>query len=102
MVNVYGVYGSGDGAAGAASPATGADIRLPRTEMVLTNVLVLDVSAQEGRSIHHAAQRPEGEKPVGRASAGTPPSHPPALPPHDPHRLPPTTPPPPPQPPPPP
>src|SRR3546814_5241311 len=72
MVNVYCVYGSGDGAAGAASPDTGADIRLPRTEMVLTNVLVLDVSAQEGRSIDNAAQTPEGETTVGRASDGAP------------------------------
>ena len=72
MVNVYGVYGSGDSAAGLATPDGGAEVRLPRTEMILTNVLVLDVSAQEGRSIDNAAQTPEGETTVGRAAQGAP------------------------------
>lgn len=71
-VNIYGLYGAGDGAAGAATPDSGAEARLPRTEMILTNVLVLDVSAQEGRSIDNAAQTPEGETTVGRAAQGAP------------------------------
>ena len=72
MVNVYGVYGAGDEAAGLATLDGGTEARLPRTEMILTNVLVLDVSAQEGRSIDNAAQTPEGEPTVGRASDGAP------------------------------
>ena len=72
MVNVYGVYGSGDSAAGLATPDGIAEVRLPRTEMILTNVLVLDVSAQEGRSIDNAAQTAEGETTVGRAAQGAP------------------------------
>lgn len=72
MVNVYGVYGSGDEAAGLATPDGGTEARLPRTEMILTNVLVLDVSAQEGRSIDNAAQTAEGETTVGRAAQGAP------------------------------
>ena len=72
-VNIYGVYGAGDGAAGLTTPeAVDGQARLPRTEMILTNVLVLDVSAQEGRSIDNAAQTPEGETTVGRAAQGAP------------------------------
>jgi Flp pilus assembly protein CpaB len=71
-VNIYGVYGTGDSAAGLSTPDAGGAARLPRTEMVLTNVLVLDVSAQEGRSIDNAAQRAEGETTVGRAAQGAP------------------------------
>jgi len=51
-VNVYGLYGTSDGAAGlttgAAAAAEGSPV--PRTELILTNVLVLDVSAQDPRS----------------------------------------------------
>lgn len=72
IVNIYGVYGQGDGAAGVASPETAAEVRLPRTEMILTNVLVLDVSDQEGRSTDNATQTPEGETTVGRAAQGDP------------------------------
>jgi Flp pilus assembly protein CpaB len=72
IVNIYGVYGQGDGAAGVATPDTGAEVRLPRTEMILTNVLVLDVSDQEGRSTDNATQTPEGETTVGRAAQGDP------------------------------
>lgn len=53
MVNVYGLYGASDEAAGLTTGAGGATadgVRLPRTELILTNVLVLDVSAQEARS----------------------------------------------------
>ncbi len=47
-VNVYGVYGGGStGDAGLV--ADGAPV--PRTELALTNVLVLDVSAQQGTSV---------------------------------------------------
>jgi Flp pilus assembly protein CpaB len=71
-VNLYGVLGSSDEAAGAATPDGGTEARLPRSEIVLTNVLVLDVSAQEGRSIDNAAQSAEGETTVGRAAQGAP------------------------------
>lgn len=72
MVNLYGVLGSTDSAAGVATPDGGTETRLPRTEMALTNVLVLDVSAQEGRSIDNAARSPEGETTVGRQAQGAP------------------------------
>jgi Flp pilus assembly protein CpaB len=71
-VNIYGVYGTGDEAAGLSTPDSGGEARLPRTEMVLTNVLVLDVSAQEGRSTDNATQTAEGEATVGRAAQGAP------------------------------
>ena len=71
-VNVYGVLGAADGAAGLATPDAGGDVRLPRTELILTNVLVLDVSDQEGRSTSSTAQTPEGETTVGRAADGAP------------------------------
>lgn len=55
-VNVYGVYGSSDEAAGLATPDAGLDpaARLPRTELILTNVRVLDVDDQEGASFQAA------------------------------------------------
>ena len=71
-VNLYGVLGTSDSAAGASTPDAGGETRLPRSEIVLTNVLVLDVSAQEGRSIDNAAQTPEGETTVGRQAQGAP------------------------------
>lgn len=56
-VNVYGVYGSSDQAAGLATPIGGAEAApLPRTELLLTNVRVLDVDAQEGASFQTAEQ----------------------------------------------
>ena len=76
-INIYGLYGEGDGAGGlAAGPeaATSDGVRLPRTELMLTNVLVLDVSAQEGRSTEPVAQE-AGTTPtttVGRAATGSP------------------------------
>ncbi len=70
-VNVYGVLGTTDSAAGLATPDAGGDTRLPRTEMILTNVLVLDVSDQEGRSTT-ATTTPEGQTTVGRAADGAP------------------------------
>lgn len=57
-VNVYGVYGTSDQAAGLGTPVTGAEAApLPRTELILTNVRVLDVDAQEGASFQAAEQR---------------------------------------------
>lgn len=51
-VNVYGLFGQSDDAAGLATPPPGdASPRLPRTELILTNVVVLDVSAQQGTSV---------------------------------------------------
>ncbi len=56
IVNVYGVFGSGDGAGGVATPPPGDDSpRLPRTELIITNVRVLDVSAQQATSAGAAA-----------------------------------------------
>ncbi len=64
-VNVYGVFGSSDDAAGLATPPPGdATARLPRTELILTNVMVLDVSSQQGTSVSSANQQ-EGQT-VGR------------------------------------
>ncbi|HEU5083713.1 MAG TPA: RcpC/CpaB family pilus assembly protein, partial [Acidimicrobiales bacterium] len=54
-VNVYGVYGASDEAAGLATPA-GSEVPLPRTELILTNVRVLDVDDQEGASFQTAEQ----------------------------------------------
>lgn len=80
-VNVYGLYGTSDDAAGlivaGAAGAAGADgVLLPRTELILTNVLVLDVSAQDARSTatptttpdQQSAQQPS----VNRQTTGTP------------------------------
>ncbi len=72
-INVYGLYGDSDSAAGLSIGQAGATpegVRLPRTELILTNVLVLDVSAQEGRSID-SADAEQGTT-VGRQAAGTP------------------------------
>lgn len=52
-VNVYGVFGEG-GDAGVGT--SGLEIPLPRSELVLTNVLVLDVSAQQGTSLQQTAE----------------------------------------------
>lgn len=64
-VNVYGLFGETDSAAGLATPPPGdGSVPLPRTELLLTNVLVLDVSAQQGTSVSSANQQ-EGST-VGR------------------------------------
>lgn len=69
-VNVYGVYGSaasgGDAGLtdGGASPA-------PRTELALTNVLVLDVSAQQGSSVQ-GADPEDPNSTLGRQALSTP------------------------------
>jgi len=51
-VNVYGLYGTSDQTAGlsTAGAGEGSAAPVPRTELILTNVLVLDVSAQDPRS----------------------------------------------------
>ena len=68
-VNVYGVYGGGaNGDAGLVSDGS----PIPRTELALTNVLVLDVSAQQGTSVQPAdPNAPEGTG-VGRQQLNTP------------------------------
>lgn len=75
-VNVYGLYGASDEAAGLQSGAAEGGTRLPRTEMILTNVLVLDVSAQDPSSTAaattadgQAAQQPTS---VNRQTSETP------------------------------
>jgi Flp pilus assembly protein CpaB len=78
-INIYGLYGTSDEAAGLIAGPEGANsegVRLPRTELILTNVMVLDVSAQEARSIDSAATanaegQPQGTT-VGRQGTGTP------------------------------
>lgn len=70
-VNVYGVYGvDGTRSAGLVSPDAAAG-PTPRTELALTNVLVLDVSAQQGSSIQ-SADPDDPNATVGRQSLGTP------------------------------
>jgi len=77
-VNVYGLYGTSDEAAGLiAGGAAGAEgVQLPRTELILTNVLVLDVSAQDARSTTTATttpeQQPAQQTSVNRQASGTP------------------------------
>ncbi len=70
-VNIYGLFGTGDEAAGLATPPQGdGSAVLPRTELILTNVLVLDVSAQQGTSIESA--NAEQQTTVGRQALSTP------------------------------
>lgn len=75
-VNVYGLYGASDEAAGLLAPAGAADgTPLPRTELILTNVLVLDVSAQEARSTVTTLppeQQPAQQTTVSRQGLETP------------------------------
>lgn len=71
-VNVYGQYALGEGAgdAGFSAAAVGAPLPAPRTELVLTNVLVLDVSAQQGTSIETTDAN--GNQTLGRQPLATP------------------------------
>jgi len=77
-VNVYGLYGTSDEAAGLVGGAAAAaeGVQLPRTELILTNVLVLDVSAQDARSTTTATTTPDQQAAqqtsVNRQSTGTP------------------------------
>ena len=68
-VNVYGVYGGGaNGDAGLVSDGS----PIPRTELALTNVLVLDVSAQQGTSVQPADPNAADSTGVGRQQLNTP------------------------------
>ena len=67
-VNVYGVFGPD--ADGGVSGVEGQIV--PRSELVLTNVVVLDVSAQQGTSVQQPATA-EGQDPtLGRQPLNTP------------------------------
>lgn len=69
-VNVYGVYGGEGASSDAGLVSEGSPV--PRTELALTNVLVLDVSAQQGTSVQPAdPNAPEGTG-VGRQQLDTP------------------------------
>jgi Flp pilus assembly protein CpaB len=69
-VNVYGVFGNEGGDAGIA--ASGAELPLPRSELILTNVLVLDVSAQQGTSVQQAPAAQGQDATLGRQPLNTP------------------------------
>jgi Flp pilus assembly protein CpaB len=71
MINVYGVFGP-EGDAGVA--AVDGNVPVPRTELVLTNVLVLDVSAQQGTSVQTAGQPDQAgqQQTIGRQALDTP------------------------------
>lgn len=78
-INIYGLYGTTDEAAGLLAGPEGASsegVRLPRTELILTNVMVLDVSAQEARSIDSAAtanaEQQQQSTSVSRQGTATP------------------------------
>jgi len=60
-VNVYGQYGASDQAAGLTTAGAEGAAALPRSELILTNVLVLDVSAQDALSTT-AATTPDGQQ----------------------------------------
>ncbi len=75
-INLYGLFGSVDGGtgdAGLTADNSNSDIALPRTELALTNVLVLDVSAQQGTSVQTVdPNAPEQQQTVGRQALNTP------------------------------
>jgi pilus assembly protein CpaB len=76
-VNIYGIYGASDQAGGLQAGPEGANsegVRLPRTEMILTNVMVLDVNAQDARSIDagQTASTDQQSTSVSRQSDGAP------------------------------
>lgn len=66
-VNVYGVFGP-EGDAGIS--AVGSPVLVPRSELMLTNVLVLDVSAQQGTSVQ--STDPNQNQTIGRQTLTTP------------------------------
>ena len=68
-VNVYGVFGAGDTDAGL---TTVGGPPVPRTELVLTNVVVLDVSAQQGTSVQQPAAGEGQDQTLGRQALDTP------------------------------
>lgn len=67
-MNVYGVYG-GENTSDAGLVSEGSPV--PRTELALTNVLVLDVSAQQGTSVQPADPNAP-DSTVGRQALSTP------------------------------
>ena len=70
-VNIYGVYGEATGSDGGLGPNIADEPDpAPRTELALTNVLVLDVSAQQGTSVQSADAT--DQQTVGRQSLTTP------------------------------
>lgn len=68
-INLFGVYGN-DGDAGLTVATQGA-AALPRVELALTNVLVIDVDQQDESSINTADETGE-DSGVGRESSGEP------------------------------
>ena len=71
-INVYGVFGAGE--TGDAGLSSAGEQPVPRTELILTNVRVLDVSAQQGTSVQQPAQDPAtgGQQTLGRQPLDTP------------------------------
>ena len=70
-INVYGVFGAGE--TGDAGLSSAGEQPVPRTELILTNVRVLDVSAQQGTSVQQPAQDPaSGQQTLGRQPLDTP------------------------------
>lgn len=85
-VNVYGIFGTAaTGDAGIATTEEGGLQAVPRTELALTNVLVLDVSAQQGTSTQ--STDPETGETLGRQSLSTPLTYLLALKPEDAERI---------------
>lgn len=73
-VNLYGIYGVQDSQpndAGISLEPVGLGQFIPRTELALTNVLVLDVSAQQGSSVQ-ATDPADPNSTVGRQALSTP------------------------------
>lgn len=66
-VNIYGVLGDGSDAG---LSAVGSPQPVPRSELVLTNVLVLDVSAQQGTSVQPTDE--SQNQTIGRQTLTTP------------------------------
>ena len=63
-VNIYGQYGVTDQAGGLTAETPEGASALPRTELILTNVLVLDVSDQAARSTAATPPPAEGQQPT--------------------------------------
>lgn len=70
-VNLYGVYGVDATQSAGLTAADAAAGPTPRTELALTNVLVLDVSAQQGSSVQ-ATDPADPNATVGRQTLTTP------------------------------
>lgn len=72
-VNVYGVFAGADVQAAGLATAAGetGGTNLPRVELLLTNVLVLDVSAQQASSVNSTAATNDGTQ-TSRVATATP------------------------------